>query len=107
MNIAQLQSRIQGLIPQRDAAAGREKTALRKEIQALERQLDILRAWTAKDMGRALFQSDLGPYLTRPQCADIASYIGRVLIGRNLMMGHAVRLNLENGHHVVCTLEKV
>jgi len=66
--------------------------------------------FTAADMGRALFQSDAWP--PRPgaklnSCADICSYLTRVLFGRNLMLGRGpIRVNLENGHHLIITMEK-
>lgn len=72
------------------------------------------KAMTARDMGDALFQSDVWPPATRGaavrnNCADICSYITRVLLGRNLMLPDdaPVRVDLENGHHLVITLEKV
>lgn len=66
--------------------------------------------FTAADMGRALFQSDAWP--PRPgaklnSCADICSYLTRVLLGRNLMLGRGpIRVNLENGHHLIVTMQK-
>lgn len=66
--------------------------------------------FTAADMGRAVFASDTWP--PRPgaklnSCADICSYITRVLFGRNLMLGRGpIRVNLENGHHLTITMEK-
>jgi len=107
MNAVQLQAKIQRLIPLRDAATGVTKREYRKEINLLEHELAKGRAMTALDMGRALYQSDVPHAMTVNECADIASYFGRVLIGRNLMLGRTVRLDLENGHHVVCTLEKI
>lgn len=63
--------------------------------------------FTAMDMGRALFQSDVWPIRGKsiPRGADICSYITRVLFGRNLMMGRGpIRVDLENGHHLLITM---
>lgn len=105
----QIQANIRKLIPLRDAAKGLAKTTLRKEIQSQERTLAILQAMTAREMGNALYQADVNDsgFMSPNRAANVCSYIGRVLIGRNLMMGRTVRLDLENGHHVVCTLEKI
>ena len=64
--------------------------------------------FTAMDLGRALYRADCAPRLASAAgCADICSYITRVLFGRNLMMGRGpVRVNLENGHHLEITLKK-
>lgn len=107
----QLLATIAELINDRDhTPPGPARADLRREIRAVERQLAITHAMTARDMGNALYQSDVWPP-AKPHlpggCADVCSYVGRVLIGRNLMAGRTVRLDLENGHHIVCTLEKI
>lgn len=63
---------------------------------------------TAMDMGRAMFQSDVWPPKRRAMLTgamDVCSYITRVLFGRNLMMGRGpIRVDLENGHHLLITM---
>ncbi len=64
--------------------------------------------FTADDMGRAVFQSDIAPHRASvAKCADVCSYVTRVLFGRNLLIGRGpIRVDLENGHHLVVAMRE-
>ncbi len=92
-------------------AAARVKCGVDPKPGTIKRQpmQTIGGALTALDMGRALFQSDVGdkikPY-TVNACADVCSWLGRSLLGRQLFMGRVqhLDLDLQNGKWLRVTM---